>query len=292
MKLLEQVLNRFHLNATIFHRARMCNTWSTDTSGSGLASFHFISSGKAYLHAHELKGIELVAGDMVIFPHDAQHVIADTPETELGAPFISHPIEKSIDNSTGLVCGFFDFAEDAAHPLLMQLPSCIVLKAKDTNGLTSHLIQALVAEAESGLDSSSILLSRLSEAFFIAVLRGLAKLDNQTGYFKALQDVKMSRVLETIQQNIADNWTTQSLADTGGYSRASFAKYFKEYFGTSVMDYLTQLRLSEAQKRLRKGDSVFEVALDVGYQSDASFAKAYKRHFGYGPGESRKAKVK
>ncbi len=289
MQLLEQVLSRFHLNATIFHRARMCNTWSTDTSGSGLASFHFISSGKAYLHTDNMKDVELVAGDMVIFPHDAQHIIADSPATDLGAPFISHAIEESITNSTGLVCGYFDFSEDVNHPLLMQLPSCILLKTQDTNGLTSHLIQALIAEAESGLDSSSILLSRLSEAFFITVLRMLANSSNQAGYFKALQDPKMSRVLDAIQQNIAGNWTTQSLADIGGYSRASFAKYFKEYLSVSVMEYLTQLRLSQAQKRLRQGDSVFEVALDVGYQSDAAFSKAYKRYFGYGPGESRKS---
>ncbi|MCL1077417.1 AraC family transcriptional regulator [Parashewanella spongiae] len=287
MQLLNQILSSFHLNATIFHRAKMCNTWSTDTSGSGHASFHFISSGNAYLHTQEHQGVELNAGDMVIFPHDSQHLISNSSTANPDAPFISYAMDQSFPQSTGLVCGYFDFSEDKTHPLLQQLPACIILKQNSDHNLNRFLIHALVAEVELGALSSNVMLSRMSEVFFMSVLRSLADEPEKVGFFKAIQDPKMYKVLTAIQNDLGFNWSVQNLAEIGGYSRASFAQHFKSYLGLSPLEYLTRLRLSSAQKRLKSGDSVFQVALEVGYQSDAAFAKAFKRHFGYGPGASR-----
>ncbi|WP_434930642.1 cupin domain-containing protein [Shewanella sp. HL-SH5] len=290
--LLNSLLNQFHLHATIFHRSLVCDTWGTDTSGTGMASFHLISSGKAYLHTELYNGTLLTAGDMVIFPHDAPHIISFSPESSIASQhtsFIAYPIDTLAPaNSTGLLCGYFDFAEDKSQPLIRQLPQTIVIKADEQQGALASLIQGLIDETQADYQGSEAIISRLTEVFFLALLRHLAKQQHQKlGFFNALQNPKMAKVLQAIHLNMAHNWSVNSMAETGGYSRASFASHFKQYFAISPMEYLQQLRLTYAFKQLAKGDSVLKVALDAGYQSDITFAKAYKRHFGFGPGATR-----
>ncbi|MCL1093337.1 AraC family transcriptional regulator [Shewanella kaireitica] len=289
---INSLLAGFHLNATIFHRSLLCNTWSTDTSGSGLASFHLVSQGQAYLYCDDIKALELTAGDLVVFPHDAPHIISSSDDAKTAASidsFIAYPMALESANQTGLICGYFDFSEDKSHPLICQLPTCMVIHKHQQQGALAGIVQSLIEEAKLGILANEVILSRLSEVFFLNLIRKLS-LDEQTsiGLFKALQDPKMNKVLHAINTDLAHSWTVNTMAEIGGYSRASFASYFKSYLEMTPLEYLTRLRLSQAQKQLRAGDSVYKTALDVGYQTDVSFAKAFKRYFGYGPGSSRK----
>ena len=264
----------------------------TDTSGSGLASFHLVSQGQAFLYCDDIKALELNAGDLVVFPHDAPHIISSSDNEQTAASidsFIAYPMTNELTDQTGLICGYFDFGEDKHHPLISQLPACMVIKKHQQQGAFAGITQSLIDEAKLGTLANEIILSRLSEVFFLNLLRKLS-LDESTniGLFKALQDPKMNKVLHAINIDLAHPWTVNTMAEIGGYSRASFANYFKAYLALTPVEYLTCLRLSQAQKQLRAGDSVYKTAVDVGYQTDVSFAKAYKRQFGYGPGESRK----
>jgi AraC-like DNA-binding protein len=291
MSVLNSLLSSFHLNATIFHRSLVCDAWSTNTSGSGLASFHLISSGQAFLYCDDFEAEPLTAGDLVIFPHDAPHIISYSQDKQTAAEtdlFIAYPIEDSAPNSTGLVCGYFDFKEDKKHPLIAQLPSCILIRAQQRQGALGSIIEGLIQEVTLGSQASDAILSRLSEVFFLSLLRQLAMEEStRLGLFRALQDTKMAKVLQAIDTDIGAPWDLNSLADIGGYSRASFVSHFKRYLQATPLEYLSHLRLSKAKKQLIQGDSVLKVALDVGYRNDVSFAKAFKRHFGHGPGASR-----
>lgn len=290
--LLNKLLNQFHLHATIFHRSQVCDAWGTDTSGTGLASFHLISSGKAYLHSEQHQGTPINAGDMVIFPHDASHILSFSQELAIAkqnTALVAYPMGSlEVTQSTGLLCGYFDFGEDKSQPMIQQLPDTIIIRAKEQQGAIAGLIQGLIDETQVGFEGSEAIISRLSEVFFLTLLRHFAKQPQQDfSFFSALNDPKMAKVLLAIHQDIARPWSVATMAEIGGYSRASFASHFKKYFATSPIEYLTQQRLNLAYKQLKQGDSVLKAALACGYQSDISFAKAYKRHFGFGPGATR-----
>ena len=286
------LLSSFHLNATIFHRSLLCSEWSTDTSGTGLASFHLISSGGAFLYCDTYRAEPLNEGDIVIFPHDAPHLISYHSDEKIAfstKSFISYPMEMNIANSTGLICGYFDFDEDRTHPLIAQLPSCILVKKRSMNMTLNRIVDCLISEAQQGVEANEVVLARLSEIFFLTLLRNLLQDENTNlGLFKALQDPKMKKVLQALSCNISHPWNLSSLAGIGGYSRASFYFHFKKYLQQSPLEYLTHIRLSKAKKLLRQGELVSKVSIEIGYLNENSFAKAYKRHFGYGPGSSRK----
>jgi AraC family transcriptional regulator, transcriptional activator of the genes for pyochelin and ferripyochelin receptors len=61
---------------------------------------------------------------------------------------------------------------------------------------------------------------------------------------------------------------------------------FRELFGTTIIQYITQLRLEQAERLLRERKlSVAEVANLVGYSHLGYFAKVFKRQFGITPSE-------
>ncbi|MGD9211409.1 MAG: AraC family transcriptional regulator [Desulfobacteraceae bacterium] len=60
---------------------------------------------------------------------------------------------------------------------------------------------------------------------------------------------------------------------------------FREVYGTTIFDYLREMRLDKAKSLLEEGHmNVTEVAYEVGYSSLSHFAKAYKNYHGIAPG--------
>ncbi|NJN38377.1 MAG: helix-turn-helix transcriptional regulator [Acaryochloridaceae cyanobacterium CSU_3_4] len=76
------------------------------------------------------------------------------------------------------------------------------------------------------------------------------------------------------------------LAKLVGVSDRTLRRSFQNLFGTTVVGYLTQQRMQQAEQRLRAGDcTVAEVAIQVGYAHLGHFAAGFKRQFGVTPSE-------
>ncbi|MBE9045824.1 helix-turn-helix transcriptional regulator [Pleurocapsales cyanobacterium LEGE 10410] len=67
---------------------------------------------------------------------------------------------------------------------------------------------------------------------------------------------------------------------------------FRELFGTTVIGYLTSLRMKQAEKLLRERKlSICEVANLVGYSNLSHFSAAFKRQFGITPSQCMTGKI-
>lgn len=67
---------------------------------------------------------------------------------------------------------------------------------------------------------------------------------------------------------------------------------FRKLFDTTVVGYLNQMRMEQAETLLRTGElSVAEVANKVGYSHLSHFTAAFKRQFGITPSECLKGKL-
>ena len=86
--------------------------------------------------------------------------------------------------------------------------------------------------------------------------------------------------------------STVELARQIGVSDRTLRNGFQELFGTTVIGYLTSLRLQQAEQLLREKQlSVAEVANLVGYSHLGYFAKVFKRQFGVTPSECLAGKL-
>jgi AraC family transcriptional activator of mtrCDE len=77
--------------------------------------------------------------------------------------------------------------------------------------------------------------------------------------------------------------------DLAAMSRATYARHFNERAGVTVMDFLTQIRMTIACDLLRRTQrSAAEIGEAVGYQSEAAFGKAFAQSVGVTPGRYRR----
>ncbi|MCU7845612.1 MAG: AraC family transcriptional regulator [Candidatus Thiodiazotropha sp. (ex Monitilora ramsayi)] len=295
MDVLSEILRTLHLKASVFLHACFRGDWAVDTSGERRATFHMVARGGCWLHMpDEAEPVALSGGDLIVFPHDAQHTISNS----LQVPDEKFPLNQVPDqNQTGpgvtLICGYFDFDRHNWNPLIESLPEYMIVREEGSSSvpLSDTLGHFLVYEVEAAQMGSDLVIDKLSEILFIHVIRNHLAKNQDQGFIAALADTRLGKALSKMHENPAGNWTVEKLATIAGMSRSAFSAQFSQSVTISPMQYLTRWRMTLANERFRTtGDSVSQVAAQSGYESEAAFAKVFKRHFGYGPGEARRKK--
>jgi AraC-like DNA-binding protein len=92
-----------------------------------------------------------------------------------------------------------------------------------------------------------------------------------------------------LRQNLSHQWTVEEMAALVGLSPTLFNERVKSYSGFSPINYLINIRISEAIKLLRQPqNSVTDIALDTGFYSSQHFSTTFKKLTGFRPSEFRK----
>jgi AraC-like DNA-binding protein len=74
-----------------------------------------------------------------------------------------------------------------------------------------------------------------------------------------------------------------------GLGTTAFSDKVKNYTGFSPLNYLINIRISEAIRLLKKADvNVTDIALDTGFYSSQHFSTTFKKLTGYTPSQFRK----
>lgn len=103
---------------------------------------------------------------------------------------------------------------------------------------------------------------------------------------------RIYQVRDILATRLENPPSISELTQQVGISDFTLRRGFHEIFGTTVIGYLTQKRLSQAEMLLReKNLSVAEVANSVGYTHLGYFAKVFKRQFGITPSECLAGKI-
>lgn len=94
---------------------------------------------------------------------------------------------------------------------------------------------------------------------------------------------------QALRKNLAHQWTVEEMAALVGLGTTAFTERVKSYTGFSPLNYLINIRISEAIKLLRRDNvKVTAIALDTGFYSSQHFSTTFKKLTGYTPGEFRK----
>lgn len=92
-----------------------------------------------------------------------------------------------------------------------------------------------------------------------------------------------------LRKDLAHQWTVEEMAGLVGMGTTLFTEKVKSYSGFSPINYLINIRISEAIKLLKREDiSVTDIALDTGFYSSQHFSTTFKKLTGYRPSEFRK----
>jgi AraC-like DNA-binding protein len=127
--------------------------------------------------------------------------------------------------------------------------------------------------------------NHLVDSLLIAVARqSTLQADSRRDFPKTF--MKLER---TLRSNLSHQWTVEEMAALFGLGTTSFTEKVKNHTGFSPMNYLINIRISEAIKLLKRGDVNFtNIALETGFYSSQHFSTTFKKLTGYTPGQFRK----
>lgn len=193
--------------------------------------------------------------------------------------------------SAQVLCGGFVLRSTPLNPILAAMPQVMVIDGSDAGGSATlpHVLAML--EHELGrAPSGSFAVSRLIEMLFAEALTQHAGAhDCRPGWFRGLNDTKISRALAAIHQAPGGTHSVASLAATVAMSPSRFATRFRETTGQSVMAYVVRWRMNRACRELESSQKGLEqIALEVGYFDPASFSRAFKAAIGVSPARWRR----
>ncbi len=93
------------------------------------------------------------------------------------------------------------------------------------------------------------------------------------------------RTRELICRRFKNPPALQELAKSVGLQHTRLNQCFREVYGTTIFNYVKELRLTHAKGLLDQGRiNVTEAAFESGYASLSHFSRAFKSEFGTGPG--------
>jgi AraC family transcriptional activator of mtrCDE len=134
------------------------------------------------------------------------------------------------------------------------------------------------------------IVTAMSHALFAMALRVHGERNAASaGVLALLADARLGASVQGMLSAPERAWTIAELGDLAAMSRATYARRFNERAGITVMDFLTQIRMTLACDLLRRTQrSAAEIGEAVGYQSEAAFGKAFAQSVGVTPGRYRR----
>lgn len=167
---------------------------------------------------------------------------------------------------------------------------CIHLSQKDlkTNTIKSLILQT-VQEYESKKDFYMLQIHANLSTLLINLIRNTPPPDNHTQAATTEESTFFFHILEYIDSHCNTPLQVQELADMCHMSYSYFAKKFRETYGRSCKEYISYIRVNQAQEYLLHTNyDLNYIAMECGFFDCSHFIRTYKKWKGVTPKQARK----
>jgi AraC-like DNA-binding protein/mannose-6-phosphate isomerase-like protein (cupin superfamily) len=289
-------LRAIRAEGIVLVRTRVAGRWGFEVEARDAAFFHFVTEGHAYVRRSGDKTIELLPGDLVLFPRGTTHEVSQSVRGKtmpLQHFLASHDgVFSPAPTATTIICGEFGIDRHMVLPAIQSLPLAVHLRASDDPGhaAVADILRLLRNEVETADSGNQIVVRHLLSTLFVYVLREWADAASPLAgdWFSALRSPHIARALASIHEAPANDWTLDALAEAAGLSRSAFAAQFRTSVGEPPHSYLIRWRMGIAAQLLEHtGLRLAEIAARVGYKSEFAFSRAFARGRGLSPARFR-----
>ncbi|MBP8155859.1 MAG: helix-turn-helix transcriptional regulator [Leadbetterella sp.] len=246
--------------------------------------FVFVIDGK-YYWTIENQTFTVFPNDLVVvFPGQTFGSLSGSFEV---GTFVSLSLDVDFQDSSELRLGDWSSISDTEQRLISQ-----ILSQKDQSIIPSfklygELLQKLELEIFANEIAYKSKVNNLLDDIWIWLARQMSKNENQGRIFPQT----FHRLDQMLRENLAHPWTVEEMAAIMGLGTTTFTEKVKAFSGFPPLNYLINLRISEAIRLLKNSDkSLTDIALDTGFYSSQHFSTTFKKLTGYTPGHFRKNK--
>lgn len=111
--------------------------------------------------------------------------------------------------------------------------------------------------------------------------------------FSSTSEKEVAFAIYYFRKNYNTEISIEEYSKSRGLSNCWFIQCFKEITGSSPLQYILKLRISNAQSLLENTDyTITEIANMVGYTNSLYFSRLFHKYIGMSPKEYRKVKLK
>lgn len=171
--------------------------------------------------------------------------------------------------------------------LLGEIPFCIHLSDDNAQNIR-HLMWLIAHEYNHFTAGSEIIMQHALLDLLISITR-LYDYQKHNCAPTVTRNTEIDELMKYMRSNFGCKLTLDSLAAHVHLSREYLSRYFKQYTGKTISDFLLEIRISRAREMLGNSfHSVADIAAYCGYPSVSNFQKAFKKVTGMSPSEYRK----
>ena len=218
----------------------------------------------------------------ILYPSDLALVL---PGQTLGSPRSALDIGAfswlTLDNSHGSWSGFSPTESRSIQKILQLNAIPVAASLKDAGRIFQQLTQELFLQ-EIGFQTR---VNQLIDALLILATRQFIHQSHSQRDFSG----SFMKLEQELRKNLSHQWAVDEMAALVGLGTTAFTEKVKSYTGFSPLNYLINIRISEAIKLLKQTDTnLTDIALDTGFYSSQHFSTTFKKLTGYTPSQFRK----
>lgn len=229
----------------------------------------YIASGTAHFYFTEEEGMAVAAGHMVIYhPKEMQKYIyygAEKPEV-----YWVHFTGSDVPN----IMHHYGITDD------------IHVINTGTSLEYTYIFRQMIQELQRRQEDFEELLALLLKQLFISIHRQMLKGDKWKNDFP---DNEMENAIQYFNNHYHQEININEYASSKGMSVSWFIRHFRQYTGTTPMQYIVSLRMTNAQVLLETTNyNVTEIGNMIGYENPLYFSRIFRKQKGISPSEYRK----
>jgi len=296
--LLEKLFDNLAMTVDPFATCRLADGWRLRLPCRDWVTLHYTLAGKAALKLGSGEVLSIPGNSLAVMPPNMVHAVqcgrvvneaGVDGQGDSNAPLCELVAGSLDDIAVTIACGRIQVQYAGSFGLFDHLKEAIVLDFSE-NDKMRFIFEALIDEYQKSGPACAAMMEALMNQCLIEVLRAAdAKSEGALPWLSAMDDPRISKVIDVILDRPEGDYTVESLANIAAMSRATFARHFEKCFSRTPMDYLRDVRLRRAAQLLQVSTfPIDNVAGKVGYSSRSHFSKSFNEQFGMTPVEFRK----
>ncbi|MBI4693285.1 MAG: AraC family transcriptional regulator [Gammaproteobacteria bacterium] len=261
------LIDRIGLRAGTFYAGRLCGTHAFHED-EGVGHLHVVRHRSLTVTHPDLAPLHIEKPTLLFYPRPLQHRL-EVPEWA----------------AADIVCASVRYDVGMENAMTRSFPAVLAVPIDAAPALESTLT-LLFAEAAVNRVGRQVMLDRLCDVLLLQIVRYAVEHELVVGgTLGGLAHPRLGGLVAEILDAPERSWTLETMAHRAHLSRSAFARLFKAVLGVAPIDFLTKLRIANAQQLLRKGRPLAVVASAVGYGSQPALSRAFIREVGAAPSE-------